>query len=179
MTFITARDYDTHIRREHLLQLAEQDIELLDRSERLAEGTVKNYLRGKFDLEAIFFPIDDWSIAKTYLAGDFVRHNELIYEAVQDNTGVEPVPGTITADWKPNDRRSIWIIDCLIVISLFYLHKVISPANIPDHRQDDYNRVMKELTRVQKGELDAGLPKLEDINTKPVIVSEVKQQWHY
>lgn len=83
--------------------------------------------------------------------------------------GVAPIPYTVpaatdildTAYWTPGDSRNQELLNCVIDITLYRVHKRIAPRNIPDLRvkaYDDAIKWLKDAGDVGSSGITADLP---------------------
>lgn len=69
-----------------------------------------------------------------------------------------------TAYWTPGDSRNQELLDCVIDIALYRIHKGISPRNIPELRRDAYHDAIDWLVAagdVGKSGITAALPLIQ------------------
>lgn len=63
--------------------------------------------------------------------------------------------------WVLSDNRDILMVQCIVDIALYSLHKRISPMNIPKLREESFIRQMEWLTSLRNGKSDSDLTILE------------------
>jgi len=141
----------------------------------LATNTSYFTLLGKqYDFFYIFYPAQIFDNKKIYSTGDTVFWKDKVYTSISgslcnmpDNkfywgTGIPfSVTGfwpTNTSKWSAGDFRNQQILLYLIDITLFHLHRRIAPRNIPQHREDAYDRAIAWLKMAGRGEITADLP---------------------
>lgn len=66
-----------------------------------------------------------------------------------------------TTYWTVGDNRTPQIVMLMIDMVLYYLHKSISPQNIPDMRKEAYNQAIKVLRSASKGETSLSMRVLQ------------------
>lgn len=139
---------------------------------------VSGYLRGRYDVAAIFKTVAKFVTGTQYALGDIVYQNNLVFVALVNNPGNTL---TDTAKWKAADPRNKAIIMTTIDIALYYLYSNISPQNIPELRVKRYDDAMKWLEKVQKELISPNLPLLDaDVPSANYITgsnTKVTQRW--
>lgn len=58
--------------------------------------------------------------------------------------------------------RNLFIVNCVVIIVLYMMYKQTGAKDIPEHRVEDYDDVVKWLTNVGRGEITTTLPTLPD-----------------
>ena len=132
MSFLTTTDYGLQIRDEIRGLLTDGNDTLLTMAALAAQAEMESYLRGRFDVEAIFTALGPAPAVPA--AGD-----------------TPEVPARA-------DARNPQIVMYLVDAALYHLHSRQNPRNVPQIRQDRYDQVISWLKMVRKGELSAGLP---------------------
>jgi len=104
------------------------------KAERYAENLMKGYLCAAYDVDAMFTPYVVYDASKAYAETQFIYDdvNYKFYTAIQD----API-GTLLTDelfFTEGDTRNDLLINFMVDITLFELHKSINPRNIPDLR---------------------------------------------
>lgn len=112
--------------------LTEEQIRI--KAERYAENLMKGYLCAAFDVDAMFTPYIVYDASKAYAETAFIYDNVnyKFYTCIQ----TAPI-GTLLTDplfFTEGDTRNDLLINFMIDITLFELHKSINPRNIPDLR---------------------------------------------
>lgn len=75
-------------------------------------------------------------------------------------------PGTLPTDkskWTQGDNRSQQLLECLIDVTLYKIHKRIAPRNIPDLRVKAYDDAIQWLKDAKNGEATANLPVIQPL----------------
>lgn len=83
--------------------------------------------------------------------GEFSFVNELPFYPTQDSTSV----------WTLGDNRDPIMVQAVIDIALWMLHRRISPNNIPKMRVDAFDKTYEWLKAVQKGEQSISCPAIQ------------------
>lgn len=63
-----------------------------------------------------------------------------------------------TLYWTFGDNRDASLVECLVDMTLYDVHAVINPRNIPTLRADRYKKSMDWLKDIRDGKLDMNLP---------------------
>jgi hypothetical protein len=132
----------------------------------------------------VTLPEAEYSNTTTYAIGDKVYYNNIEYTCLISTVGILPTNTqfwsagsayTLTATypdddtkWTEGDNRNQQIVEGLLDMTLFKLHKRINPRNIPDLRKEAYDGnnasqnggIIAWLKRVAGGELTADLPQI-------------------
>jgi hypothetical protein len=132
MSFLATADYGLQIRDEIRGLLTDGNDTLLTAAAWAAQVEMESYLRGRFDVDAIFNALGP-------------------SPAVPANGDTSAVPARA-------DARNPQIVMYLVDMALYHLHSRQNPRNVPQIRQDRYEQVISWLKMVRKGELSAGLP---------------------
>jgi len=132
MSFLTSADYGLQIRDEIRGLLTDGNDALLSSAAHAAQAEMESYLRGRFDVVAVFGALGPVSAVPA--------------------AGAQPaVPATA-------DQRNPQIVMYLVDLALYHLHSRQNPRNVPQIRQDRYQQVIDWLKLVRKGGLSCGLP---------------------
>lgn len=67
------------------------------------------------------------------------------------------LPGD-TQYWVSSDNRSQQLVNCVMDLAIYYLHRSIAPDNIPKLRIEAYQQSKRWLEKVAQGEVTAKLP---------------------
>lgn len=59
--------------------------------------------------------------------------------------------GATPSVWKAGDNRDILLVQCIINIALYLLHKRIAPQNVPEHRKLCYKLSIEWLDSIKEG----------------------------
>lgn len=60
--------------------------------------------------------------------------------------------------------RNLFMVNCVVIIVLYMMYKQTGAIDIPQHRVDDYDDIVKWLDNVGRGEITTTLPALPDAN---------------
>jgi hypothetical protein len=183
MNFLKRSDYEQSIQDVHLEQILDVTLDtVLEQAELAALAEMQSYLRGVFDIDAIFMTIYDWSATDEYSLDDFVWYNNLIYQAKNDivssGTGMT-IPSNDTVNWKLNDPRHAWLKQMLIHIVLYHIHDIVSPREVPKQRLVNYDKAIYNLKMIRDGELSTDLPTIESPVTSPTISGDARNTWQW
>lgn len=132
MSFLTSDDYGLQIRTEIRDLVTDGNDVLLAKAALAAQTEMESYLRGRFDVAAVFGA-----------AGPVA--------AVLNPDGSVLTPATA-------DQRNPQIVMYLVDMALYHLHSRQNPRNVPTIRQDRYDHAIDWLKMVRKGQLSCGLP---------------------
>lgn len=132
MSFLTSTDYGMQIRDEIRGLLTDGNDTLLTSAAHAAQAEMESYLRGRFDVGAVFGA-----------AGPVAQ--------VLNPDGSVLTPATA-------DQRNPQVVMYLVDMALYHLHSRQNPRNVPQIRQDRYQQVIDWLKLVRKGGLSCGLP---------------------
>lgn len=185
-TFLTKQDILSAIKQDQLFQIVRDDDSLIREKESAAISWMKSYLSQRFDMDDTFPIIPDWSSSADFLQSveqtvvlrdetvtyvpmyyrdeqgyikNYCYHNGKFYVALQDSNDVEPDVALDSADfWAEADPRIDIIKEYCIDITIFYLHKRVTPRKIPDFRVDLFNMAKEWLQDVRSNRQHPQLP---------------------
>lgn len=180
MQFIHSKDYEAVITAEHLLQLVPADkADALDQAERFAEGLLKLYLKGRYEIEAHLKIVEDYNPGRAYDLGKFVREAGVIYEAIVAAPAGTPV--TNATYYRKNDPRDPLIVWLAVTLSLCNAHKRVAPKAMPEHRKEACKEAMEILTKMNEGELVPEVPPVVEEEQSGVVAvsSNPRHDWNY
>jgi hypothetical protein len=182
MSFLKRKDFEISIQGDHLYQLVGDDMEfVLNQSIIAGQVEMESYLRSVFDLTQIFPKIEDWTPNKAYAKDTPVWYEDELFvaaeEIVADGTNAE-IPGQ-SIKWIFEDPRDQRLVQVLIDIVLYHIHKRVSPREIPTHRLVAYDQALYWLKSIREGQLSSSLPMVENPLTSPTIVSQPRQNWRW
>ena len=161
--FLTSEDIKAAIRSDLLSKFAENDTELqkyIRKAEKTAISQIKSKIRNRYDTEMIFPNIIQWTDTKLFNEGDYTYNEGIIYIALISN--VNSTPANNPTYWQMHDPRHDLIINYCVDITLFYLHKRITPRKIPDLRINAYKEAIAWFEMLKIGNESPGLSFLED-----------------
>ena len=135
---------------------------LLAQCEAAARVELSSYLNQRYDLTNVLKDLVLYSPTTTYAVGDLIYDAILpdIYEAV--NIAPAGTSLTDTFYFRAGDPRNALIIQYLVEIVLFNIHKRISPQNVPAIREIAYDNAIRWLIGVQRGNITPKLPSLNN-----------------
>lgn len=118
------------------------------KAERYAENVMKSYLCAAFDVDAMFGSYVVYDATKAYAETQFIydADNHLFYTAIQD----APIGTPLTDElfFTEGDTRNELLINYMIDIALYELHKSINPRNIPELRIEARFEAMEYIKMV-------------------------------
>jgi hypothetical protein len=165
MGFILKDDLNAIASSDDILILSDASDRILEQCNKIACDEAKGYLAGKYNIETIFNTpklyddtIDTYQIGdRLYVVNSAtteVTHYSCIMSGMTTGTTI-----TDTSYFKEGDTRDYKLLEVVMSISLFYIHKRLSPNNIPNHRIVSYDgngndkimSAIKWLEMIQKG----------------------------
>lgn len=132
----------------------------------------------------VTLPEAEYVNTTSYVAGDTIYYNNVLYTCLRDCKGIIPTNEifwsagsayTLTATypdddtkWTQGDNRNQQIVMYLLDITLYHLHSRINPRNVPDLRKERYDGnnatqnggAIAWLKRVASGDITADLPQI-------------------
>ena len=132
MSFLSEADYGLQIRKEIRDLVTDGNDMLLTAAAFAAQVEMESYLRGRFDVDAIFTALGP-------------------APAVPAAGGTPEVPARA-------DARNPQIVMYLVDMALYHLHSRQNPRNVPQIRQDRYDHAIEWLKMARKGSISTGLP---------------------
>lgn len=174
-------DYNAITSEEDLLVLSDSTDEFLTQCNRIAIDEAAGYLTSIYDVEALFLDPVEYNISTAYSENDRIYTIDYITDGSSFYTFytcIEDAPAgtslTNTTYFEEGDARDQKLIEVIMTISLYHLHKRLSPNNIPDFRRISYDgdgdadrmSAIKWLTMVQNGEIN---PFGWQLNPDPII----------
>lgn len=123
MGFLIRHDFDQLISQTDLDVIIDQDDHILDECMRSTQSEISSYLRGRYDVDQLFFDVIAWdqtstfpvgavvllhaeawanNIANSYVVGDLVTFgvDQTVFRCIQDTTNQKEQP-TDVAYWEP------------------------------------------------------------------------------
>jgi len=148
--------------------------------------TYWTYICDDKSLFYITLPNPEYNNTTTYIIGNIVWYNDIVYTCLQQSVGIIPssntglwsagatysvTAGTLPTDttkWTAGDNRNQQIVMYLVDITLYHLHSRINPRNIPDLRKERYDGnnpqqnggAIAWLKRCASGDVTADLPNI-------------------
>lgn len=157
--FLVEDDYETYARTTTMEDLKGSSVTKLTRAERAAEEEIYSYLSERFDMDQIFPTIYEWNATQPFAVDERAASGGLFYKAKTANTNKEPAANT--DEWEEDDPRNPMIVRYMVVISLYQVYLSLHGKNIPTHIREEYDLAKDWLLRVNKGQLNPKLPKLD------------------
>lgn len=140
--FLVEKDYFHIVRKEVLdciLDEASANTGLTNeqirvKAEKYALNVMKSYLCAAFDVDAMFIEYKVYDPLKAYAETDFLYDvtNHKFYTCIQD----APIGTSLTDPlfFEEGDTRSDLLVNYMLDITLYELHKSINPRNVPEIR---------------------------------------------
>lgn len=189
MGYILKDDFSAIATTEDIAIISDASDRILEQCNKIACDEAKGYLSGKYNIDKIFanprlfdadsiYNIND-RIYTINSATTEVTHYECIMSGMTAGTG-----NTITDTfyYVENDSRDSKLLEVVMSMSLFYIHKRLSPNNIPTHRFLSYDgngnekimSAIKWLMMIQSGSIQpyGWLLKADDEDIKDPEYSE-------
>lgn len=167
--FVLLHDLNTIATEEDLNVITSQNLPLINQTTEMAIDEASAYLRVKYDLDRLFQAPELYSTGDTYTIHDriYTSGTEITHYTCIATGATSGTPITDTTFFKVKDSRDNKLLEVIMSISLFYLHKRLSPNNIPFHRVMAYDgngdtnimSAIKWLGIVQDGSIELEWPK--------------------
>jgi hypothetical protein len=160
---LTIAQYEAYIQGSILAGITQNNPALIAQCENAAREEISGYLNQRYNLATVLQDLLVYNPTAAYTVGNLVFDPALpadIYYCSADATG-----GTLLTDssfFTLGDRRNPLIMQFLIEIVLFNIHKRISPQNIPAIRSIAYENAISWLEGVQRGSITPNLPSVAD-----------------
>lgn len=179
--FLHPGDYKSQIRDDVKDVVSGSNDLTLTSAELKAQAQMETYLNHRYVLSDIFISSPEYDNAKTYSEGDQVYYENptgvyKTYIAKSGTTGNAPTDDTY---WEEGDNRDQHIVDLMVSITLYKLHRSNNPAAMPDHVQKEYDEALNWLEKVAASKLNPGLPLISEDTGNPVKAGSITQQKHY
>lgn len=189
--FILINDYQSIATTEDLNILSDDNSSIIDKCGIIAIDEASGYLSTKYDLEQLFLAPVEFNSGDTESydvgdriytiegSGDTAEYTHYSCIATGATSGTEITDTTYFTEGDVRDQK---LLEVVMSISLFYIHKRLSPNNIPLFRVISYDgngdkeimSAIKWLQLVQSGELfPYGWPLLSDQNIEDPEVGPV------
>lgn len=164
MGFILKDDLNAIANQDDITILSDADDRILEQCNKIACDEAKGYLAGKYNIAKIFADPKLFDDSLLYNIGDRLyvvnsattelTHYSCITSGMTTGTTI-----TDTTYYKEGDTRDYKLLEVVMSMSLFYIHKRLSPNNIPMFRYLAYDgngndKIMssiKWLSMVQSG----------------------------
>lgn len=189
MGYILKDDFSAITTTEDIAIISDASDRILEQCNKIACDEAKGYLSAKYNIDKIFLEPKLFNENTLYNIGDRIytinsattetTHYECIMSGMTAGTG-----NTITDTFYyiENDSRDSKLLEVVMSMSLFYLHKRLSPNNIPTFRVLSYDgsgnlnimSAIKWLTLIQNGSIQpyGWLLKADDEDIKDTEYSE-------
>jgi len=101
--------------------------------------------------------------AGSFNQGDRRSHTNKIWEALKTTTAE---PGTDITAWKPiawnaGDNRNSKMVDIMISVSLYLIHRTCAPRNIPEKVKIEYDNAILYLENVMNGKINLRIEEIQ------------------
>lgn len=159
---LTPQIYESYIQGSILQGITGANPALLAQCESAARVELSSYLNQRYNIKTVLKDLVLYSQLAIYVGGDLIYDAVLpdIYEVIN-----QPPVGTALTNtfyFRPGDPRNAYIIQVLVEIVLFNIHKRISPQKVPEIREIAYDNAIRWLIGVQRGNITPALPPLND-----------------
>lgn len=165
-------DYRAIATAEDLDVLSDENEKIINQCNLIAIHEASGYLSTKYNVDKLFKDVNEFTSGNDYVIGDRLFVKELtdgspiletgeytFYTCIKDIVNATDV--TDTEYFIEKDSRDQKLLEVVMSISLFYIHKRLSPNNIPTFRVISYDgngnldimSAIKWLTMIQKGDL--------------------------
>lgn len=101
--FLIKKDYQIQIQQDHLNQIIDSDDTVLQEAELAAIEEMQSYLRSRYRVAEIFFPVLEYTSGNTYPSGTTVHSADQLYTSLVDNNNL---PLDDKTAWEPGDKRN-------------------------------------------------------------------------
>lgn len=163
--FLTDADLAVALKDSLRSQLVQQNTALIAQAEREAVEWVASYLQGRYDVEAIFYAVQDFIPGTPYTTGAQVYHEGQFYLALQNADLADPnYPDepTVGPWWRIADRRSALMRMHVVNVVLYRLTRRVAGQAIPAPINDAYLDTKQWLEAVKDLSLAPNLPKPQE-----------------
>lgn len=167
--FLIIQDFRAIATNEDLEVLSDDNIRIISQCNNIAIAEASAYLATKYDVTKLFAPIQEYSTGSTYTIGDRIFKQDTSITATTEydhytciaSGATSGTPITDTTYFIKKDSRDAKLMEVIMSISLFYIHKRLSPQNIPDFRiiaydgngNKDIMSALKWLGLIKSGEI--------------------------
>jgi len=167
MTFIRKQDY-LNLMYDDIL---ENDPVLSNEATRkywedVAISEIRSYLKGRFDIEAIFKPIPDWDKLTVYQIDEtvFLPDTEKYYRCLKSGRAMQPDKFVDHRPpyWSEADPRVRMIVAITLDMVLYHASSAGTVRDTPTIRDQRYQDAVKWLEKVRSGKTEPDLPLLTD-----------------
>lgn len=166
--YLAPSDYEFQARQDVLEIIADGSETRLEKAEVASVNIMKSYLRGRYDVDLIFFPVKKFDPAIAFLEGELAYYSpeppvdeepepDKVYEALQDTVGNLP---TDPLFWTISYKRNPMIVMYICDIALYHFYSADATRMMPENIVHRYKDAMAWLKAVANKELDADLPQL-------------------
>lgn len=163
--FLTDTDIHTLIREEFKNGLITNPSNnttnyFIKRAEAAAITQIKNKLRDRYNVDAIFTLPDEFRPTQIYQIGARVRQGDLFFRCILADTPIEAYPTNTPDYWLQEDPRDNYLVNICTDITLYHLHARNSPRAISELRSERYQDAIAWLDSVKDGQENPDLPLL-------------------
>lgn len=162
--FLLKDDFYTIATNQDLNVLSNCDDSILESCNNIAISEAISYISTRYDVDKLFADLNLFDSGSTYNIDDRIytidnSGRTTHYTCISATTSGSTITDTIY--YKRYDSRDHKLKECILSMSLYYIHKRLSPINIPIFRKESYDgngnpelmSAIKWLMRIQKGEL--------------------------
>jgi hypothetical protein len=161
MRYLTPSDYSFQLRDDLLELISDGETERLPAAERAAAKQMTSKLAKRYDVEQIFFPIEEYNPALTYSEGRLLYYlvpgeeTETVFQALQTVTGQDP---PLVTHWQVFTQRDPLIVMYLADMAVYHFHAADAGRGLTQIVVDRYREAMRWLKAVADGDEEADLP---------------------
>lgn len=166
--FIIFDDFKAIATEEDLDVLSDNNLLIIEQCNRIAIDEALAYLSVKYDVETLFKDPIEFIENDSYKVGDRIyiveSRTDGSYDIIHYTCILDAInqPITNTLYFTQRDARDQKLLEVVMSISLFYIHKRLTPNNIPTFRLEaydgngnmDFMSALKWLGLIQKGSLN-------------------------
>jgi hypothetical protein len=190
--FILPNDFRSIATEEDLVVLSDDNFKIIKQCNKIAVDEAAGYLSTRYDVTKLFLDPVEYQSGTLYTIGTRLYVNELLgspaietgevihYVCIKNLISQSPaIQITNTEYFEERDSRDQKLLEVIMSISLFYIHKRLSPNNIPTFRVMSYDgngsetlmSAIKWLGLIQLGKLfPYGWELLSEIGTNEIDV---------
>ncbi len=161
-TFLTDEDLVQQIKQDLLYDFLPVESDRQKKTAK-ADASVLKQIRSKagkwYDLDTVLISIKQWKSLSSYLIGNYVYDEGIIYYALQDNTDLKPSENPLF--WKTDDPRHELLVMYAVDMVLYHLHSLVNPRKIPDLRKERYKEAKAWLEQIAERNESPDFPEME------------------
>lgn len=167
--FIIKQDFRSIATEQDIKILSSSNDKIIEQCNAIAISEAAGYLSVKYNIEDLFRDTNEYSSAVTYGLDDRIYLNistnssstEYVHYTCIASGATSGTSLTDTNYFEEKDSRDQKLLEVVMSMSLFYVHKRLSPNNIPTFRVLSYDgngdekimSAIKWLTMIQQGNL--------------------------